>query len=76
MSCCVLLRDGHGGGGGWLTVEDVGGGFVAGLLLAMLTGVGCWENGGVEGCWRCWCVRSCGGQLLSRCGRRGDVGVR
>ena len=75
MSCCVLLRDGHGGGGRWLTVEDGGGGFVA-VLLAVLAGVDCWENGGVEGRWRCWCVRSCGGQLLGMCCRRGDVGVR
>ena len=42
MGCCVLLRDGHRGGGRWLTVGDGGGGFVAGLLLAVLVGVGCW----------------------------------
>ena len=76
MSCCVLLVDGLGGGGCWLMVGDGGGGFVDGLLLAMLAGVGCWENGGIEGRWRCWCVGSCGGQLLSRCCRRGGVGIR
>ena len=75
MGCCVLLRDGHRGGGRWLTVGDGGGGFVAGLLLAVLVGVGCWENGGVRGRWRCWSVRNCGGRLLSRWVRRGDVGV-
>ena len=67
MSCCGLLRDGHGGGGCWLIVGDGGGGLVGGLLLAMVAGVGCWGNGGIEGRWRCWCIVSCGGQLLSGC---------
>ena len=76
MSCCGLLRDGHGGGGCWLMVGDGGGGFVDGLLLAMLAGVGCWENGGIKGRWWCWCIGSCDGQLLIRCCRRGGVGIR
>ena len=76
MSCCVLLIDGHGGGGCWLMVGDGGGGFVGGLLLAMLAGVGCWENGGIKGRWWCWCIGSCDGQLLIRCCERGGVGIR
>ena len=67
MGCCGLLRDVHVGGGCWLMVGDGGGGLVDGLLLAMLAGVGCWRNVGIEGRWRCWCVVSGGGQLLSRC---------
>ena len=67
MSCCGLLRDVHGGGVCWLVVGDGGGGLVDGLLLAMLAGVGCWRNEGIEGRWRCWCIVSGGGQLLSRC---------
>ena len=46
---------------------DGGGGLVGGLLLAMVAGVGCWGNGGIEGRWRCWCIVSCGGQLLRGC---------
>ena len=42
-------------------------GFVDGVLLAMLAGVGCWGNEGIEGRWRCWCIVSGGGQLLSEC---------
>ena len=45
MSCCGLLRDGHGGGGCWLIVGDGGGGLVEGLSLAMVVGVGCWGLG-------------------------------
>ena len=39
MGCCVLLIDGHGGGGGcWLMAgDDVG--FVGGLLAVLV----CWE---------------------------------
>jgi hypothetical protein len=40
MGCCGLLIDGHVGGGCWLMVGDDEG-FVGGLLLAMLVGVGC-----------------------------------
>ena len=40
MGCCGLSVDGHGGGGCWWMVGDEGG-FVGGLLLAMLVGVGC-----------------------------------
>ena len=67
MSCCGLLRDGHGGGGCWLIVGDGWGGLVDGLLLAMVAVVGCWGKGGIEGHWRCWCAVSCCGQLLSGC---------
>ena len=76
MGCCGLLRDVHGGGGCWLMVGDGGGGLVEGLLLAMLAGVGCWENEGIDCRWRCWCIVSGGGQLLIRCCRRGGVGLR
>ena len=73
MGCCVLLIDGHGGGGCWLMAgDDVG--FVDGLL-AVLVGVGCWGSG-IRGRWWCWCVGSCGGQLLIRCCRCGGVAVR
>ena len=75
MSCCGLLRDVHGGGVCWLVVGDGGGGLVDGLLLAVLVGVGCWENGGVRGRWKCWSVLNGGGRLLSRWGKRDDGGV-
>ena len=67
MGCCGLLRDVHGGEGCWWMVGDGGGELVDVLLLAMLVGVGCWRNEGIEGRWRCWCIVGGSGQLLSRC---------